>query len=93
MHLALSSGFFGMEVSDPHRAAPLFSILKNVKVAICQEPQEVKFLTCLLKRMTGNDRITSRKLHSNNYETFEMKTKFIICSNNPPEFTTEGDDL
>lgn len=47
----------------------------------------------VVKRMCGNDEITTRSLYSNNMVKFKLRTKFVIAMNSLPTFTRVDDAL
>ena len=70
--------------ADPEQATPGLVKLKGKRFACITELEANGELnTSLLKKLTGSDALSARRLHEDEF-TFESKAKFMMACNNPP---------
>jgi phage/plasmid-associated DNA primase len=89
----LPSKFFSKDKDEMGSANPAIINLRNKRLAIVSEANGGEYKAELVKRMTGKDEVSSRKLYSNNIETFAIFTKYIILINDIPTFSANDDAL
>lgn len=90
---SLSSNFFTFDEKTVGSANPVLKDLRNQKVAFLSEPNEKRMRSEIIKRLCGNDEITTRSLYSNTMIKFKLRTKFVIAMNSLPSFTRVDDAL
>lgn len=68
--------------------------LKNVRYAVCSEPEKTDFLnTAIIKEMTGGDTINCRFLYSNDDHYKPHYTLFAECNDRPTPDSDDGGTL
>lgn len=90
---SLSSSFFNQDPTVTNGPSPTMSDLEFKKVAFVAEPSINSLKTNIIKRLCGNDEVSSRGLFCNNVKTFKISTKFIIAMNNMPTFSNADEAL
>jgi putative DNA primase/helicase len=89
----LPSKFFSKDKDEIGSANPAIINLRHKRLAVVSEANGGEYKSELIKRMTNKDEISSRKLYSNNIETFSIFTKFVVLINDIPTFSSNDDAL
>ncbi|EQB61937.1 primase [Vairimorpha apis BRL 01] len=85
---SLASNFFTYEEKSIGWPNPVLRDLRYQKLAFLSEPTGKSLRSEVVKRLCGNDEMTTRSLYSNDIIRFKIRTKFVIAMNTLPSFTT-----
>lgn len=84
-------GFFTSGRGGNTGPKPEILKIKNKKLVVINEPEVTdRFLSGMLKMLTGNDTVTARELHSNHVISFKTTAVFLIIANQVPALTSYG---
>lgn len=88
--LIAPSSLFDLTKDDPNRPNPAFLALRGMRLVwLSETAKTVEMDAARIKRLTGGDPITGRRLHKNDAVTFEPSHLLVLITNSAPRLPAD----